>query len=47
MTQNWINGCCGLNEDVGDSHSHSHMENGHKKTIPRIRFVNHDKTLLE
>ena len=40
MTENWINGCCGLNKDVGDSHL-GHTENGHKKTAPRIRFVNH------
>ena len=46
MTENWINGCCGLNEDVGDSHL-GHTENEHKKTVPRIRFVNHIKTLLE
>ena len=46
MTENWINGCCGLNGDVGDSHL-GHTENGHKKTAPKIRFVNHIKTLLE
>ena len=46
MTENWIYGCCGLNEDVGDSHL-GHTENGHKKTVPKIRSVNHIKTLLE
>ena len=46
MPENWINGCCGLNEYVGDRHL-GHTENGHKKTAPRIRFVNHIKTLLE
>ena len=43
MTENWINGCCGLNEDVGLGCT----KNGHKKTVPRIRFVNHIKKLLE
>ena len=46
MTENWINGCCGLNEDVGDSHL-GHTGNGQTKTAPRIRFVNHIKTLME
>ena len=46
MTENWIYGCCGFCEDVSDSHL-GHTENGHKKTAPRIRFVNHIKTLLE
>ena len=32
MTENWINGCCGLNEDVCDSHL-GHTENGHKKQL--------------
>ena len=35
MTENWINGCCGLNEDVGDSHL-GHRENGHKKKFPEL-----------
>ena len=46
MIENWINGCCGLNEKVSDSHL-GHKVNGHKKTVSRIRFVNHIKTLLE
>ena len=29
-TENWINVCCGLNEDGGNSHL-GHTENGHKK----------------
>ena len=33
MTENYIYGCCGLNEDVGDSHL-GHTENGHKKQCP-------------
>ena len=33
MTENWINGCCGLNKEVGDSHL-GHTENGHKKQLP-------------
>ena len=45
MTENWINGCCGFQEDVGDSYL-GHTKNGHK-TEPRIRFVNHIKILLE
>ena len=45
MTENWINGCCCLNEDVSDSHL-GRTENGHK-TVPRIRFVTRIKTLLE
>ena len=46
MTENWIYGCCRFSEDVSDSYL-AHTENGHKKTVPRIRFVNHIKTLLE
>ena len=33
-------------EDVSDSHL-GHTLYGYKKTVPRIRFVNHTKTLLE
>ena len=36
-------GC--IREDVSDSHL-GHTENGHKKAVPRIRFVNHIKSLL-
>ena len=46
MTENWIYGCCRFREDVSDSHL-GHTENGHNKTVPRIHFVNHIKTLLE
>ena len=45
MTENWIYSCWGFSEDVSDSHL-GHTENGHKKTVPRIRFVNLNKTLL-
>ena len=43
LTENCIYGCCGFSEDA--SHL-GHTENGHKKTVPRISFVNHIKTLL-
>ena len=33
MTENWINGCCGLNKEVTDSLL-GHTENGHKKQCP-------------
>ena len=34
MRENWIFGCCGLNEDVGDRPRHlGHTENEHKKTV--------------
>ena len=46
MTENCIYGYCVFQEDVGDSHL-GHTENGHKKTVPRICFVNHIKTFLE
>ena len=46
MTENWTYACCRIWEDVSDGHL-GHTENGHKKTVPRIRFVNHIKTLLE
>ena len=46
MTENWIYGCCRFWEDVSDSHL-GHAENDLKKTVHRIRFVNHIKTLLE
>ena len=46
MTENWIYGCCGFQENVVDSHL-GHSEIGHEKTVPRICFVNHIKTLLE
>ena len=41
MTENWIYGCCGFWEDVSVSEVRT------KKTVPRIRFVKHNKTLLE
>ena len=37
MTENWINGCCGWNEDVGDRHL-GHTENGHKKNSSQNPF---------
>ena len=46
MTENWIYGCYRFWEDVSDSHLW-HTENGHKKTVPRIRFVNHIKFFIE
>ena len=46
MTENWIYGCCRFWEDVSDSHL-GHTENGHKKIVHIIRYVNHIKTLLE
>ena len=46
MTENWIYGCCRFWEDVTVSHF-GHTRNGHKKTVPRIRFVNHIKTLFK
>ena len=36
---------CRIGEDVSDSHL-GHTLYGHKKTVPRIHFVNHIKTLL-
>ena len=42
MTENWNRFC----EDVSDRHL-GHTENRHKKTVPRIRFVNHIEPLLE
>ena len=46
MTENWTYAFCRIWEDVSDSHL-GHTLYGHKKTVPRIRFVNHIKTLLE
>ena len=47
MTENWSYGCCGFQEDVGDSHL-GHTENGStQKPVPKIRFLKHIETLLE
>ena len=46
MTENWTYAFCRIWEDVSDNHL-GHTLYGHKKTVPRIRFVNHIKTLLE
>ena len=50
MTENWMYGCCRFFEKMRVIQDDSHLgnkENGHKKTVPRIRVVNHNKTLLE
>ena len=46
MTENWTYAFCRIWEDVSDSHL-GHTLYGRKKTVLRIRFVNHIKTLLE
>ena len=46
MTENWTYVYCRFWEDVSDSHL-GHTENGHKKTVARIHFMNHIKTVLE
>ena len=46
MTENWTYAFCRIWEDVSDSHL-GHTLYGHKKTVLRIRFTNHIKTLLE
>ena len=46
MTKNWTYAFCRIWEDVSDSHL-GHTLYGYKKTVLRIRFVNHIKTLLE
>ena len=46
MTENWIYGCCGLNEDVGDSHL-GHGKWPQKNSAQNPLNVNHIKTLLE
>ena len=46
MTENWTYAFCRIWVDASDSHL-GHTLYGHKKTVPRIRFVNHIKTFLE